>query len=114
MTLAPAGGDMTFIKHAETYMFETQQSDFGKTSDNYKASNAYQFANRLLNALDRREFNSSKKSMDSYINDYNKRPNTLKLNISNITRWGSGEMEANINIQGYETQYYKKLKKPEN
>lgn len=107
------GENISFIEHAETYMFEAQQSNFAKTSDSYKANNAYQFANRLLNATDRGDFDSSKKSMNDYINDYNKRPNTLKISISNLIRWGAGAMEANINIQGYETQSYKKLEKPE-
>lgn len=105
-------GEMSYIMHAQTYMYEAQQSDFGKTSDNYKANNAYQFANRLINAINLEEYNTSPKSMDDYIKEYNSLPNTLKINLS-VNVYPTGHIEGSIQVQGNKTQYYEKLNAPE-
>lgn len=87
-----------FKDHAETYLNEAANDDFGDATLNYKINNANQYVNRLLNAYENNETNLS-----NSINNYNTN-NKGSLHLSVPSIYGNtSNATYNLKVNGKNT-----------
>ncbi|HEY4538499.1 MAG TPA: RHS repeat-associated core domain-containing protein [Faecalibacter sp.] len=91
----------TFKDHADTYLREASNNDFGDATLDYKINNANQYVNRLLNAFEKNQINET--SLSNSINNYNiKNKGSLHLSVPTIIGHTSNAT-YNLKVNGKNT-----------
>ena len=104
-------GNYTYLQHAAVYLNETKSSDFSGTTEDYKASTAFGFAERIFNAKLNGEIGNNQE--ESIINDFNN-SNSHGINIDYKSLNGDGSATISVNGKNYSEKQFERIKEPEN